>query len=111
MKDRILILTLPKLEQHQNKVFKVNLVPSQNATASIEAGVIHNPTLHHNKAFKPGLFHSHLAHLRINSEAKGFPRSKLSNKTNLIRRRGHRDRKRKEDFYMRFLDIFKFGSP
>lgn len=38
MKDGILILTLPKLEQEQNKVFKVNLVHSQSATASIEAG-------------------------------------------------------------------------
>ncbi|MCC5615219.1 Hsp20/alpha crystallin family protein [Nostoc sp. CHAB 5836] len=38
LKDGILILTLPKLEQEQNKVFKVNLGPSESATASIEAG-------------------------------------------------------------------------
>ncbi|WP_410174705.1 Hsp20 family protein [Nostoc commune] len=38
LKDGILMLTLPKLEQEQNKVFKVNLGQSQSATASIEAG-------------------------------------------------------------------------
>ncbi|MEH2175780.1 Hsp20/alpha crystallin family protein [Nostoc sp.] len=38
LKDGILILNLPKLEQEQNKVFKVNLGQSQSATASIEAG-------------------------------------------------------------------------
>ncbi|MEH1928232.1 Hsp20/alpha crystallin family protein [Nostoc sp.] len=38
LKDGILILTLPKLEQEQSKVFKVNLGQSQSATASIEAG-------------------------------------------------------------------------
>ncbi|MCC5648608.1 Hsp20/alpha crystallin family protein [Nostoc sp. XA013] len=38
LKDGILILTLPKLEQEQNKVFKVNLGNAQSATASIEAG-------------------------------------------------------------------------
>ncbi|MEH2382851.1 MAG: Hsp20/alpha crystallin family protein [Nostoc sp.] len=37
LKDGILILTLPKLEQEQSKVFKVNLGQSQSATASIEA--------------------------------------------------------------------------
>ncbi|MBH8552957.1 Hsp20/alpha crystallin family protein [Nostocaceae cyanobacterium CENA357] len=37
LKDGILNLTLPKLEQEQNKVFKVNLGQSQAATA-IEAG-------------------------------------------------------------------------
>ena len=38
LKDGILILTLPKLEQEQSKVFKVNLGQSQSSTASIEAG-------------------------------------------------------------------------
>jgi HSP20 family protein len=38
LKDGILILTLPKLEEERNKVFKVNLGESQTATASIEAG-------------------------------------------------------------------------
>ncbi|MEH2461404.1 Hsp20/alpha crystallin family protein [Nostoc sp.] len=38
LKDGILILTLPKLEQEQSKVFKVNLGQSQSATASLEAG-------------------------------------------------------------------------
>ncbi|MHC5766662.1 MAG: Hsp20/alpha crystallin family protein [Nostoc sp.] len=38
LKDGILILTLPKLEQEQSKVFKVNLGQSPSATASIEAG-------------------------------------------------------------------------
>ncbi|WP_375504052.1 Hsp20/alpha crystallin family protein [uncultured Nostoc sp.] len=38
MKDGILILTLPKLEQEQNKVFRVNLGNSQSTTASIKAG-------------------------------------------------------------------------
>lgn len=38
LKDGILTLTLPKLQQEQNKVFKVNLGQSQGATASIEAG-------------------------------------------------------------------------
>ncbi|MEH1912555.1 MAG: Hsp20/alpha crystallin family protein [Nostoc sp.] len=38
LKDGILILTLPKLEQEQSKVFKVNLGQSESATASIEAG-------------------------------------------------------------------------
>ncbi|MEH2148881.1 Hsp20/alpha crystallin family protein [Nostoc sp.] len=39
LKDGILILTLPKLEQEQNKVFKVNLGQSESSTtASIEAG-------------------------------------------------------------------------
>ncbi|MEH2079484.1 MAG: Hsp20/alpha crystallin family protein [Nostoc sp.] len=38
LKDGILILTLPKLEQEQSKVFKVNLGQSQSAIASIEAG-------------------------------------------------------------------------
>ncbi|MBG1240816.1 Hsp20/alpha crystallin family protein [Nostoc sp. NZL] len=38
LKDGILILNLPKLEQEQNKVFKVNLGQSQSATASIEGG-------------------------------------------------------------------------
>ncbi|WP_292746305.1 Hsp20/alpha crystallin family protein [Nostoc sp. NMS4] len=38
LKDGILILTLPKLEQEQSKVFKVNLDQSQSATASMQAG-------------------------------------------------------------------------
>ncbi|RCJ35698.1 hypothetical protein A6769_18825 [Nostoc punctiforme NIES-2108] len=38
LKDGILILTLPKLDQEQSKVFKVNLGQSQSATASIETG-------------------------------------------------------------------------
>ncbi|MEH2384445.1 MAG: Hsp20/alpha crystallin family protein [Nostoc sp.] len=42
LKDGILILTLPKLEQEQSKVFKVNLGQSQSATASIEAGDVVN---------------------------------------------------------------------
>jgi HSP20 family protein len=37
-KDGILTLTLPKLAQEQNKVFKVNLGQSQPNTAAIEAG-------------------------------------------------------------------------
>ncbi|MHC5673383.1 Hsp20/alpha crystallin family protein [Nostoc sp.] len=38
LKDGILNLTLPKLEQEQNKVFKVNLGQAQGATSAIEAG-------------------------------------------------------------------------
>ena len=38
LKDGILTLTLPKLQEEQNKVFKVNLGQSQGATASLEAG-------------------------------------------------------------------------
>jgi HSP20 family protein len=38
LKDGILTLTLPKLQEEQNKVFKVNLGQSQGAAASIEAG-------------------------------------------------------------------------
>ncbi len=41
LKDGILTLTLPKLEQEQNKVFKVNLGESQPATTAIEAGNNH----------------------------------------------------------------------
>lgn len=37
LKDGILTLTLPKPQQEQNKVFKVNLGQSQDATAFIEA--------------------------------------------------------------------------
>jgi len=38
LKDGILTLTLPKLQEEQNKVFKVNIGQSQGAAASIEAG-------------------------------------------------------------------------
>lgn len=38
LKDGIITLTLPKLQEEQHKVFKVNLGQSQDATASIEAG-------------------------------------------------------------------------
>ncbi len=38
LKDGILNLTLPKLEQEQNRVVRVNLGQSQAAAASIEAG-------------------------------------------------------------------------
>ncbi|MEH2126804.1 hypothetical protein [Nostoc sp.] len=38
-------MTLPKLEQEQNKVFKVNLGQSQSATASIEAGNGNTPNI------------------------------------------------------------------
>lgn len=37
LKDGILNLTLPKLEQEQNRVFKVNIGQSQPAAASLEA--------------------------------------------------------------------------
>lgn len=37
LKDGILVLRLPKVEQEQNRVFKVNLGQSQGVTASIEA--------------------------------------------------------------------------
>ena len=38
LKDGILTLTLPKLQEEQHKIFKVNLGQSQESTASLEAG-------------------------------------------------------------------------
>ncbi|MBH8566342.1 Hsp20/alpha crystallin family protein [Nostoc sp. CENA67] len=38
LKNGILTLTLPKLEQEQNKVVKINLGQSQSATTTIEPG-------------------------------------------------------------------------
>ncbi|MEH2056539.1 MAG: Hsp20/alpha crystallin family protein [Nostoc sp.] len=52
LKDGILILTLPKLEQEQNKVFKVNLGESQNATAPIEAASNTQPNISSQQSVK-----------------------------------------------------------